>query len=50
MIQDQVARRLRIKTSAISRMANHAEDLPLSRIQRYEKELGKELRVVIGHH
>jgi ribosome-binding protein aMBF1 (putative translation factor) len=47
MTQNQVARRLRTKASAISRMENHAEDMPLSRIQRYAKALGKDLRVEI---
>jgi len=47
MTQDQVARRLRTKKSAISKMENHAEDIALSRIQRYAKALGKNLRVEI---
>lgn len=47
MTQDQVARRLRTKPSAISKMENHAEDMSLSRIQRYAKVLGKDLRVEI---
>ncbi|HLF83022.1 MAG TPA: helix-turn-helix transcriptional regulator [Blastocatellia bacterium] len=47
MTQDQVARRLRTKKSAISRMENHADDMPLSKIQRYAKALGKNLRVEI---
>ena len=47
MTQDDVARRLRIKKSAISRIENHAEDIRLSTIQRYAKALGKNLRVEI---
>ena len=47
MTQDQAARKLRTKRSAISRMENHAEDMPLSRIQRYAKTLGKNLRIEI---
>lgn len=47
MTQDQAARRLRTKKSAISRMENHADDMPLSKIQRYAKALGKNLRVEI---
>ena len=47
MTQDEVARRLRTKKSAISRIENHADDMPLSKIQRYAKALGKNLRVEI---
>lgn len=47
MTQDDVARRLRTKKSAISRIENHAEDIGLSTIQKYAKALGKNLRVEI---
>jgi HTH-type transcriptional regulator/antitoxin HipB len=47
MTQDDVARRLRTKKSAISRIENHAEDIRLSTIQKYAKALGKNLRVEI---
>ena len=47
MTQDDVARRLRTKKSAISRIENHAEDMRLSTIQKYAKALGKNLRVEI---
>ena len=47
LTQDQAARRLRTKRSAISRIENHAEDIRLSTIQRYAKALGKHLRVEI---
>jgi len=47
MTQADMARRLRTKTSAISRIENHAEDIPLSTIQEYAKALGKHLRVEI---
>jgi len=47
MTQDDVARRLRTKRSAISRIENHAEDIRLSTIQKYAKALGKNLRVEI---
>ena len=45
--QDQIARRLKTKATMISKMENHAEDMPLSRIQRYASVLGKDLRVEI---
>jgi len=47
MTQDDVARRLRTKKSAISRIENHAEDIRLSTIQKYAKALRKNLRVEI---
>lgn len=47
MTQDDVARRLRTKKSAISRIENHAEDIRLSTIQKYARALGKNLRVEI---
>ena len=47
MTQDDVARRLKTKKSAISRIENHAEDIRLSTIQKYAKALGKNVRVEI---
>jgi transcriptional regulator with XRE-family HTH domain len=47
MTQDDLARRLRTKKSAISRIENHAEDIRLSPIQKYAKALGKDLKVEI---
>ena len=47
MTQDDVARRLRTKKSAISRIENHAEGIRLSTIQKYAKALGKNLRLEI---
>src|ERR1041384_369693 len=47
MTQDDIARRLRTKKSAISRIENHAEDIRLSTIQKYAKALGKHLRIEI---
>jgi HTH-type transcriptional regulator / antitoxin HipB len=45
MTQEDLARRLKTKKSAISRIENHAEDMRLSTIQKYAKALGKDLRV-----
>jgi HTH-type transcriptional regulator/antitoxin HipB len=47
MTQDEIARKLKTKKSAISRMENHAEDIRLSTIERYAKALGKRVRVEI---
>jgi DNA-binding XRE family transcriptional regulator len=47
MTQDDVARKLQTRRSAISRIENHAEDIRLSTIQKYAKALGKNIRVEI---
>ncbi len=43
--QEAIARQLRTKKSAISRIENHAEDIRLSTLERYARALGKKLRV-----
>ena len=47
MTQDEVARKLKTRRSAIPRIENHAEDIRLSTIQKYAKALGKNIRVEI---
>jgi ribosome-binding protein aMBF1 (putative translation factor) len=46
--QEAIAKKLRTKKSAISRMENHAEDIRLSTLARYAKALGKRLRVQLA--
>ena len=43
--QDTIAKKLRTKKSAISRIENHAEDIRLSTLGKYAKALGKKLKV-----
>ena len=43
--QEAIAKRLRTKKSAISRIENHAEDIRLSTLGKYARALGKKLRV-----
>lgn len=43
--QETVAKRLRTKKSAISRIENHAEDIRLSTLEKYARAVGKRLRV-----
>ncbi len=43
--QEAIARKLRTKKSAISRIENHSEDIRLSTLEKYAKALGKRLRV-----
>jgi ribosome-binding protein aMBF1 (putative translation factor) len=43
--QEVIAKKLRTKKSAISRIENHAEDIRLSTLGRYAKALGMKLKV-----
>lgn len=43
--QEDLARRTKTKKSAISRLANHAEDMRLSTLARVARALGKTLRI-----
>jgi ribosome-binding protein aMBF1 (putative translation factor) len=43
--QDTIAKKLRTKKSAISRIENHAEDIRLSTLGKYARALGKKLKV-----
>ena len=43
--QEVIAKRLRTKKSAISRIENHAEDIRLSTLGKYAKALGMKLKV-----
>ena len=47
MTQDEVARKLGTKKSAISRIENHAEDIRLSTLHKYAKALGKKVHFEI---
>jgi HTH-type transcriptional regulator/antitoxin HipB len=46
--QEAIAKRLRTKKSAISRIENHAEDIRLSTLGKYARALGKKLRVQLA--
>jgi HTH-type transcriptional regulator / antitoxin HipB len=47
LTQEQVARKLGTKKSAISRIENHAEDIRLSTLHKYAKALGKKVSLEI---
>ncbi len=47
LTQEEVARRLGTKKSAISRIENHAEDIRLSTLRKYAKALGKKVSLEI---
>jgi len=48
LTQDDIARRLRTKKSAISRIENHAEDIRLSTLENFVEALGKRLSLKIA--
>lgn len=48
MTQEELARKLHTKKTAISRMENHAEDIKLSTLERVASALGKRLEVKIA--
>ncbi len=46
--QEELARKLRTKKSAISRIENHSEDIRLSTLKEYLKAVGKKLSLKIS--
>ncbi len=46
--QEQVAKKLRTKKSAISRIENHAEDIRLSTLVNYAQAIGKHLQLDVA--
>ena len=48
LTQDEIAKKLKTKKSAISRIENHSEDIRLSTLQNYVEALGKKLQLVIN--
>ena len=46
--QEMIAKKLRTKKSAISRIENHAQDIRLSTLGKYAKALGKRLKVELA--
>jgi len=45
LTQEELARRLKTKKSAISRIENHADDIKLSTLERVAIALGKQLQI-----
>jgi HTH-type transcriptional regulator / antitoxin HipB len=48
LTQEELARRLKTKKTAISRIENHAEDIRLSTLEKVAHALGKRLEVKIA--
>ena len=47
LTQEELAKKLSTKKSAISRIENHAEDIRLSTLKSYLEALGKKLQISI---
>ena len=48
LTQEQLARKVKTKKSAISRIENHAEDIKLSTLEKIASALGKKLHVEVA--
>jgi len=48
LTQEEMAKKLKTKKSAISRIENHARDIRLSTLKAYVEALGKKLQVEIS--
>jgi HTH-type transcriptional regulator/antitoxin HipB len=49
LTQEEMARRLRTKKSAISRIENHADDVRLSTLRRYADAIGANRQIRLAH-
>jgi HTH-type transcriptional regulator / antitoxin HipB len=47
LTQDDIARKLHTKKSAISRIENHAEDIKLSTLKKFALAVGKEISLQV---
>ena len=48
LTQEELARRLHTKKTAISRIENHAEDIKLSTLERFAEAIGRRLTLRIA--
>jgi len=48
LTQDQLAKKLNTKKTAISRIENHAEDIKLSTLEKFAQALGKSLHIEVA--
>jgi HTH-type transcriptional regulator / antitoxin HipB len=49
LTQEEMARRLQTRKSAISRIENHADDVRLSTLRRYADAIGANLQIRLAH-
>ena len=47
LTQEEIAEKLHIRKSAISRIENHAENIKLSTLEKFANALGKRLEITI---
>ena len=47
LTQEEIAKKLHTKKSAISRIENHAEDIRLSTLKKFASVLGRKLEILI---
>lgn len=48
MTQEQLAKKMKTKKAAISRIENHAEDIKLSTLEKFVQALGKTLEIRVA--
>ena len=48
LTQEELARRIHTKKTAISRIENHAEDMKLSTLEKFANALGKQLTISVA--
>lgn len=48
LTQEELARKISTKKTAISRIENHAEDMKLSTLEKFAKALGKQLTISVA--
>lgn len=48
LTQEELAKKLHTKKSAISRIENHAEDIRLSTLEKFVLALGKKLKISVS--
>jgi len=48
LTQEELARRINTKKTAISRIENHAEDIKLSTLEKFVSALGKQLTITVA--
>lgn len=48
LTQEELARRINTKKTAISRIENHAEDMKLSTLEKFVGALGKQLTISVA--
>ena len=48
LTQEELAKRINTKKTAISRIENHAEDIKLSTLEKFASALGKQLTISVS--